>query len=407
MLVPPLSVAENIFLGDLKTDAGLVNWTDIRKQSKSLLHRLGALHVNVDTPMESLGVAQQQLVTIARALRQEANVLIMDEPTSSLTPTEIELLFENIRSLQDSGVSIIYISHRLEEVKQIGSRITVMRDGRIAGHLDNTQMDKSKIIRLMVGRDVRVTPRECRKEEGEPVFEVKNLSIPGKLENISFSIHRGEVVGVAGLVGAGRTDMARLIFGADKMVFGDIYVEGKKIKIGSPLDAINAGIALVPEDRKIQGLIGELSVQVNSMLVYGNTHYPIFLELKKEKDLATKYIQQLEIKTPSLTKRVMELSGGNQQKVVLAKWLCMSMKVLIFDEVTRGIDVGAKAEIYKLIDDLACAGYGILMISSELQEILTLSDRVLVMHGGRITGEYSRDEATQEKIMASAIGGGR
>ncbi len=405
MLVPPLSVAENIYLGELKTTAGVVDWPAIRKESKRLLQRLGAGQININARLDSLGVAQQQLVAIARALRRRTRVIIMDEPTSTLTPTEIDLLFTNIRSLQKEGVSVIYISHRLDEVKMIGDRITVMRDGKVVGHLQASEVDKATIIRMMVGRDVLVEPRECRTREGEPVLRVVNLNVPGKLHNISFDVKRGEVVGVAGLIGAGRTEMARAIFGADKRSSGTIFVDGKAVPIAKPADAIKAGLALVPEDRKTQGLIGVLSVQVNALLAYGNLNYGPLLRLKQEKEIAASYIKQLQIKTPSAAKRVMELSGGNQQKVVLAKWLCMTLKVLILDEVTRGIDVGAKAEIYRLIDELACGGYGILMISSELPEILTLSDRILVMHEGRLTGELSRKDATQEKIMTYAIGG--
>jgi ribose transport system ATP-binding protein len=405
MLVPVLSVAENIFLGELQTGAGVVDWSGIRKKSRELLDRLGAPHIKVTARLKDLGVAKQQLVALARALRRQTRVLIMDEPTSSLTPAEIEQLFKNIRSLKAEGVSIIYISHRLEEIKQIGDRITVMRDGKVIGTIPVKDASRNAIIRMMVGRDVLVEPRECRTQPGEPVLKVEHFSVPGKISDISFNVKRGEVVGIAGLIGAGRTELARAIFGADKGGTGGVYLDGKAVHIKSPKDAIQAGLALVPEDRKVQGIIGVLSVQVNLMLAYGNSHYRGLLNFSKDKEITQKYIRQLKIRTPTAAKRIMELSGGNQQKVILARWLCMTLKVLILDEVTRGIDVGAKSEIYKLIDELACAGYGIVMISSELPEILTLSDRILVMHGGRITGEFDRKEATQEKIMQKAIGG--
>ncbi len=405
MLVPPLTVAENIYLGELQTGAGVVNWEEIRKMSRQLLDKLGAPQIRVNARLKDLSVAQQQLVAIARALRRETRILIMDEPTSSLTPSEIEQLFNTIRSLKSEGVAVIYISHRLDEVKQIGDRITVMRDGRVIGTLPVKEADKSTIIRMMVGRDVLVEPRECRTQEGNPVLRVKHFSVPGKLHDINFEVKRGEVVGVAGLIGAGRTELARAIFGADKGGSGEVYLDGQLVRIRSPYDAITAGMALVPEDRKVQGIVGVLSVQVNLMLAYGNRHYRGLLDFGKDKDIAQEYIDKLSIRTPTAAKRILELSGGNQQKVILARWLCMTLKVLILDEVTRGIDVGAKAEIYKFIDELACAGYGILMISSELPEILTLSDRILVMHEGRLTGEFSRQEATQEKIMLKAIGG--
>ncbi len=406
MLVPPLSVAENIFLGELQTNTGIVNWQEIRKQSRRLLDRVGGSKISVNTRLKDLGVAQQQLVAIARALRRATRILIMDEPTSSLTPSEIEQLFETIRSLKEAGVSIIYISHRLDEIKQIGDRITVMRDGRVIDTLNVSEASKSTIIRLMVGRDVLVETRKSRTREGEPVLRVEHFSVPGKLHDISFEVRQGEVVGVAGLIGAGRTELARALFGADNGGIGSVYINGKSIRIRSPYDAIKAGLALVPEDRKAHGIVGILAVNVNLMLAYGNRYYKVLLDFRKDREISQKYIEQLKIRTPTAAKRIMDLSGGNQQKVILARWLCMMLKVIILDEVTRGIDVGAKAEIYKFIDELAGAGYGIVMISSELPEILNLSDRILVMHGGRITGEFTRQEATQEKIMLSAIGGG-
>jgi len=405
MLVPPLTVAENIFLGELQTNLGVVSWNEIRKRSRELLDKVGGHLIHVNSRLKDLGIAQQQLVAVARALRRQTRVLIMDEPTSSLTPAEIERLFQTIRSLREEGISVIYISHRLEEIKQIGDRITVMRDGKVVGTISVQKGDRATIIRMMVGRDVLVEPRECRTQPGEPVFKVEHFSVPGKIHDVSFEVKRGEVVGIAGLIGAGRTELARAIFGADQGGKGKITLDGKVVQIKSPNDAIKAGLALVPEDRKVQGIIGVLSVQVNLMLAYGNAHYKVLLNFAQDKATAQKYIQQLKIRTPTAAKRIMDLSGGNQQKVVLARWLCMTLKVLILDEVTRGIDVGAKAEIYKLIDELACAGYGIVMISSELPEILTLSDRILVMHDGKITGEFDRKEATQEKIMVKAIGG--
>jgi len=405
MLVPPLTVAENIYLGELQTGAGMVNWKEIHRNSRQLLDKVGAPNIRVNTRLKDLGVAKQQLVAVARALRRDTRILIMDEPTSSLTPSEIEQLFKTIRSLKSEGVAIIYISHRLDEVKQIGDRITVMRDGRVIGTRPVEEADRSTIIRMMVGRDVLVEPRECRTQEGDPVLRLDHFSVPGKLHDINLEVKRGEVVGMAGLIGAGRTELARAIFGADRGGSGDVYIDGAPVHIRSPYDAISAGIALVPEDRKVQGMIGVLSVQVNLMLAYGNRHYRGLLDFGRDKDITREYIDKLSIRTPTAAKRIMELSGGNQQKVILARWLCMTLKVLILDEVTRGIDVGAKAEIYKIIDELACAGYGILMISSELPEILTLSDRILVMHEGHLTGEFSRQDATQEKIMLKAIGG--
>jgi ribose transport system ATP-binding protein len=405
MLVPPLTVAENIFLGELQTDAGVINWGQVRKKSRELLDKVGGTQIHVNTRLKDLGVAQQQLVAIARALRRDTRILIMDEPTSSLTPSEIEQLFVTINGLKSEGVAIIYISHRLEEIKQIGDRITVMRDGKVIGTQLVKETSRSTIIRMMVGRDVLVEPRDCRTQAGDPVLRVEHYSKPGTLHDISFEIHRGEVVGLAGLVGAGRSELARALFGADAGGVGEVILDGMPIKIKSPYDAITSGMALVPEDRKTQGIVGVLSVQVNLTLAYGNRHYRGLLDFGKDKEITQEFINKLSIRTPTAAKRIRELSGGNQQKVILARWLCMTLKVLILDEVTRGIDVGAKAEIYKFIDELACAGYGILLISSELPEILTLSDRILVMHEGRLTGEFSRQEATQEKIMLKAVGG--
>lgn len=406
MLVPALSVAENIFLGGLLGPVGVVDWREIKKRSSELLGELGAENINVNARLNSLGIAQQQLVAIARALRRRSHIIIMDEPTSTLTTAEIDLLFKNISSLRSQGVSIIYISHRLQEIHQIGDRVTVMRDGRVAGTVPVSEADRSRLIRMMVGRDVLVEPRACHSISGEAVLKVEHLNVSGKIYDVSFHVNPGEIVGVAGLIGAGRTEMARAIFGADRVSSGRITINGKHVKIGSPSDAISAGLALVPEDRKTQGLVGVLSVEANAMLAYGNRYYGALLDLRKDREMTESFIRQLGIRTPTMSKRVMELSGGNQQKVVLAKWICMTLKVLILDEVTRGIDVGAKAEIYRLIDDLALTGYGILMISSEIHEILTLSDRILVMREGRLTGEFTRGEATQEKIMQKAFGGG-
>lgn len=404
-LVPQLSIAENIFLGrePLKKN-GLIDWEDMYRKTNELLKRLD-LNLEPRIKVKKLGIAQQQMVEIAKALSFKSDIIIMDEPTSALTEKEIEQLFKVMKQLKSSGVAIIYISHRLEEIKKIGDRLTVLRDGTYIGTYAVDSVDIDKIIQLMVGRRLEEKfPKEFAAISNN-VLEVKNLNRKNVLKNISFVLKKGEVLGLAGLMGAGRTELARAIFGVDPIDGGEIYINGIKVNIKSPSEAIKNGIGLLPEDRKMQGLVQALSVTHNVTLPSLNNFIKkIFLNKKKENDITYAYVEKVNIKTPSTSKKVRFLSGGNQQKVVLAKWLCANVDILIFDEPTRGIDVGAKVEIYKLINNLVKEGKSVLLISSELPEILGMCDRILVMHEGEITGEFLRQDATQEKILACATG---
>lgn len=404
-LVPNLSIAENIFLGrePLKGN-GLIDWKKMYKDTEELLKRLN-LNLDPRVKVKNLGIAQQQMIEIAKALSFRSELIVMDEPTSALAEKEIEQLFKVINQLKNSGVSIIYISHRLEEIKKIGDRVTVLRDGNYIGTYELDSLELDKIIQLMVGRKIEEKfPKEVA-TISEKILEVKNINREGILKNISFYLRKGEVVGLFGLMGAGRTELARAIFGADPIDSGEIYINGVKVNIKSPLEAIKHGIGLLPEDRKMQGLIQIMSITSNTTLPsLTNFVKRFFINKKLENDTTADYINKLNIKTPSPLRQVRYLSGGNQQKVVLAKWLCANVQVLIFDEPTRGIDVGAKVEIYKLINQLVREGKAVLLISSELPEILGMSDRILVMHEGEITGELLRQDASQEKILAYAMG---
>lgn len=403
-LIPKLSIAENIFLGrePLKKN-GLIDWKMVYKETEVLLKKL-EIDLDPRTKINRLGIAQQQMIEIAKALSFKSDIIVMDEPTSALTDKEINKLFAVIRQLKESGVAIIYISHRLEEIKQIGDRLTVLRDGNYIGTYEVKDIDIDTIIQLMVGRKVdEKYPKETA-EISDIVLEVRNLN-NAKLKNISFRLKKGEILGLAGLMGAGRTELARAIFGVDPINSGDIYINGIKKNISSPLDAIKNGIGLLPEDRRTQGLIQKMNVLENITLPNLNSFVDrIFINKKREINKSIEFIEQVNIRTPSPLAKVRFLSGGNQQKVVLAKWLCANVEIIIFDEPTRGIDVGAKVEIYKLICNMAKSGKAILLISSELPEVLGMCDRILVMHEGKITGELSRQEATQEKILSYATG---
>jgi ribose transport system ATP-binding protein len=330
----------------------------------------------------------------------------MDEPSATLTDHELRSLFDLIRQMKSEGVSIIYISHRLEEVFEICDRVTVLRDGKHIATRPIEELTRDEIIRLMVGRELtQMIPKEAA-PIGKPALVVRNLCRKGVLDNINLTVHEGEVLGIAGLVGAGRTELARAIFGADPFDSGEIELYGEPARVRSPQDAIRQGIGLVTEDRKAQGLVLGMVVRENITLANLRAISTLnFIQAGREREVARKYVADLTVKTPSIEQTVQNLSGGNQQKVVLAKWLFTDSKVLIFDEPTRGIDVGAKTEIYQLMNALAKRGCAIIMISSELPEVLGMSDRILVMHEGRITGELSREEATQEKIMHLATGG--
>jgi len=384
----------------------VLNWPAMHRKAAEVL---SALHVTIDprVPVRTLGVAKQQMVEIAKALHHEADLIIMDEPTSALSLREIDDLFEVIAELKARGVGIIYISHHLDEVHEIGDRVTVLRDGQRVSTLPVKDTTVDQLIGMMVGRSLSEQFPKVPAPRGPEVLRVENLSRDGVLHDISFSAYAGEVLGIAGLVGSGRTELARAIFGADRITSGQIYLDGQPVQINSPADAVDRGIGLLTEDRKQQGLVLSMSVGNNiSLAALGRLMRRFVVNHRKEATVANDYVQSLRIRTPSLSQQVAFLSGGNQQKVVLSKWLATNPRVLIFDEPTRGIDVGAKVEIYNLINRLAAEGMAILMISSELPEIIGMSDRVLVMHEGRVAGILERDQISQEQIMTLATGTG-
>jgi ribose transport system ATP-binding protein len=408
-LIPHLTVMENIFLGREFTygPTNLINWRRMKQESSRFLSQLG-LTIDPETVVGELSVGQQQMVEIAKALSVNTEILVLDEPTAALTDREIEALFVAIASLRKQGVGMIYISHRMEEIFRICDRITVMRDGRYIGteRVKETNMDQ--IVKMMVGREIKDRFPKVEIQYGEDKLKVEGLSQQGILNDISFSVRAGEIVGLAGLMGAGRTELAKALFGVTPIDRGTIYVNGKPADIRKPIDAIRAGIALVTEDRKDEGLLLPMSVSDNlSMPNLKSLSKLGFMSGSKEQFLSETMIKQLFIKASSGAQTVGSLSGGNQQKVVIGKWLATNPQVFILDEPTRGVDIGAKKEIYDLMNRLAANGVAILMISSELPEVLGMSDRVLVMHEGKLTGEFTREEATQEKIMLCATGGGQ
>ncbi|MBA4698993.1 MAG: sugar ABC transporter ATP-binding protein [Ruminococcus sp.] len=404
-LIPTLTVAENIFLGRYKMSNRIqVGWKKVYEEAETLLKDL-EVDVKGTDYIRDLGIAQQQMVEVAKALSMNAKIIIMDEPTAPLTARETKNLFRIVKKLKESGVSIIYISHRLEEVLEMCDRATVMRDGCTIQELNIADVTMDEIIRLMVGRELKDKYPRIEKEIGEELFRVDNLCAGSKVQNVSFSVRKGEVLCVGGLVGAGRTETVRAIFGLDVKTDGRVFIEGRECAIKNPKDAIRAGIGYVTEDRKGEGLILKLGVDENITLAALDGFLKgIHLNLGKEKNTVKEYVKKLNVKTPSIYQKVENLSGGNQQKVVLAKWLLSECKVLILDEPTRGIDVGAKIEVYNLINELAREGKAILVITSEIPELLGICDRVVVMARGRMSGSLSREEADQESIMTLAVG---
>ncbi|HEX3045763.1 MAG TPA: sugar ABC transporter ATP-binding protein [Bacillota bacterium] len=405
-LAPHLTVAQNIFLGREPLLYGRI--LDEKKLNQKAAEILQSLHLDINptTLVKDLSVSKQQMVEICKALSVKSEILIMDEPTSALSESEIDELFRIIHKLKNEGVGIFYISHRLEELKSIVDRISILRDGRYIGTWDYGQLTLDEIIAQMVGRTLSGKFPPCNRKIGPKILEVHNITRKNVIKNISFQLHQGEILGIAGLMGAGRTELARAIFGADNKDGGRILLEGKEISVANPLEAIKAGIAYLSEDRKRDGLALNLEVDKNITLanIKSFANWWGVMSKRKEKAVADKFVNDLRIKTPSLDQKVINLSGGNQQKIVLAKWLCRHSKVVIFDEPTRGIDVGAKLEVYELMNALAEQGAGIIMISSELPEILGMSDRIIVLHEGKITGALTKAEATQERILNLATG---
>lgn len=403
-LVPPLSAAANIFLG---REPGRWGFLDRRAAEKEAARLLSELGVSVDParPVRELGIAHQQMVEVAKALSEEGRILVMDEPTSALTSTEIAELFAAIERLRARGTSIIYISHRLEEVARIGDRVTVMRDGRRVTTLPARATPIPELVRLMADREVGEHFPRRRVAPGDELLRVERLSRGTAVRDVSFTLRRGEIVGITGLLGAGRTELARTLVGAEPAHSGTVSLKGRAVVIRHPSDALAHGLGLVPEDRKTQGLVLGLSVERNVALP--NTRRLSawgVVRAAAESALAGRWVADMRIKTPSLAQPARLLSGGNQQKIVLGKWLAADVDVLIVDEPTRGIDVPAKVEIYDLMNRLTAEGKGILMISSELPEVLGMSDRVLVMRGGRIVGELESARTTQAEVLAFALG---
>jgi inositol transport system ATP-binding protein len=404
--VPEMQVNENIYLGrEPLNRLGLVDKRRMVADTRALFDKW-QIAIKPRAVMKNLSVAQTQMVEIAKAISYDSRLVIMDEPTSAITEREVEHLHRMIRSLRESGVAIIYITHKMDEVFRISDFVTVFRDGKHVATQPASELDRQKLITLMVGRELtHMFPKE-HAEIGEVVMSVRGLTRKGKIQDVSFDIRRGEILGLAGLMGAGRTEVLEAIFGVAKIDAGEITINGKPVQIREPADAIAHGLGMLTEDRKLTGIMGVLSVSDNMTVASLERFSPRgWLQKRRMNAAAQKQREALAIKTPSLAQLIRLLSGGNQQKVLVSRWLLTTPDILMIDEPTRGIDVGAKAEIHRLMSTLAKEGKAVLMVSSELPEILGMSDRVLVMHEGRLTGEFSRDEVTQEKIMTAATGG--
>ncbi|WP_271853537.1 sugar ABC transporter ATP-binding protein [Planococcus maritimus] len=408
-ILPHLSIADNLFLGREETvgRTGILKTKEMERKTKKILGDLG-LDIDPSLPASTLSVGQQQLVEIGKALSMEAEMIIMDEPTAALTDREIETLFVTIRELQKRSVSFVYISHRMEEIFSLCDRITILRDGEFVGERKISETSFEEIVQLMVGRELGDRFPERSSALGEVKLSVKGLSRKGCFEDVSFDIHKGEIVSIAGLMGAGRTEVAQSLFGYKKADSGAVELDGKPVKIDNPQKAKELGIGYVTEDRKTEGLIVDFTVEENiSMANFNSISKKGLLSKDKERGLYDRMVKRLGIRTAGPNQAAKSLSGGNQQKVVIAKWLGIEPDVLILDEPTRGVDVGAKKEIYSIINELAAKGVAILMISSELPEVIGMADRVLVMHEGKLTADVPKQEMTQETIMHYATGGGK
>jgi ribose transport system ATP-binding protein len=411
-LIPQLSIAENIFLGrEPLTRFGMIDYSKINRDAKKLLVELEC-DLAPEISVQQLRVGQQQVVEIAKALSLQAKVIIMDEPTSAITEQEIEILFRLIKRLKASGTGIVYITHKLEELFKIADDATVFRDGKLVGTKPLASLQRSNMIQMMVGRDLSELYPKSQPRKMPEMLRIDSITLKSRgpvasrlIDKVSFSVHGGEVLGIFGLMGAGRTELLETLFGLHPGYSeGTIKIEGRPIKIQSPQDAIKAGIALAPEDRKGHGLVMKMSVGENTSLsCLSQCETAGFIDTKKETSLVDSFIQRLRIKTPTQQELIRNLSGGNQQKIVLAKWMATNPKILLLDEPTRGIDINAKKEIYRLIDELTQAGLAVVMVSSELPEVLAISDRIIVLCEGRKTGEFSRSEATEEGIIEAAL----
>ncbi|MCO8292215.1 sugar ABC transporter ATP-binding protein [Tetragenococcus halophilus] len=405
---PDMSVLENMFMGkEIGSTIGWMNNKEMARQANKVFEDLG-FSINLNREMRTLSVGQQQLVEIAKTLLNDAKVIIMDEPTAALAGREIKILFDIIKKLTAEGVSIIYISHRMEEIFEISDRVTVMRDGATVSTKLTKDTNNDEIVRQMVGRDIESYYPDMDIKKGNIILEVENLTKGNVFEDVSFSLHEGEILTFSGLMGAGRTEIMRAIFGADASKLGRIKVNNKEVKIKSPSDAIKAGIGFVTENRKDEGLILDFSIRDNvSLTALNEFSKGGWIHRKEEGEFVDLLVKRLSVKMTDIKQPVLSLSGGNQQKVVLAKWIGVGLNVLILDEPTRGVDVGAKKEIYELMKELAERGVGIIVVSSDLPEVIGISDRVLVIHEGTIAGELNKAEMTEENIMVYATGGSR
>jgi ABC-type sugar transport system ATPase subunit len=401
-LVPNLSVAENILLGNWGGKGGVVSRQSVRSRAKAALDQV-APHIDLNAPAMALSTVDGQMVEIARAVAQDARVVIMDEPTTALADHDVEKLFALVKKLRVDGLAILYVSHKLDEVFELADKITVIRDGKtVTSSVPASTLNPRSVVQLMVGDNVKMYEHVPR-EAGEVILEAKGLSRAGAFADVNLTVRAGEIVGLAGLIGAGRTEVARCIYGADRLDEGTVVVGGKRLSLNGARSGINAGIALVPEERKLQGIIPGLSIRENTTLsLLGLVSRWGVLKRSVEEKLALKYIKELSIKTPTAETSIRSLSGGNQQKVIIARCLASQPRVLILDEPTKGIDIGAKAEIHRLIEKLARSGVAVLLISSELPELLALSDRVMVMRQGRVVGELDRSNASRENVMSYA-----
>lgn len=406
-LIPHMNVAENILMGQMPTCRvkNWINWSRAYSRTEEILKEIGFEGINVRTPVSRLSVSHQQMVEIAKAVAEKPRILILDEPSAVLSQQELSSLFKLIRMLKKQSTLILYISHRLDEVFEIADQITVLKDGELIGTVDSKEVNEDQLIKMMVGRSLsEIYPERCTKPT-KVILSVKGLGQGKLFSNISFSLRRNEILGMFGLVGSGRTQVARSIFGADQFTSGKIYLDNKEFKPRSPYDAVKVGISLLTEDRKRDGLILSCSIRDNvSLATLKQMSKWVFLNAEQQRNLVRSKIQELNINPPQEKRLVRTLSGGNQQKVVLAKWLLTKARVLILDEPTRGVDIATKVEIYHIIGDLADKGIGILFISSELPEILGMSDRILVMREGNLVGEFTRSEASEEKLLAAAAG---
>ena len=399
--IPDMTIAENIFVGRYDKRAGFIDYRALRKKTLALMERLH-IYYDPDSRIRQYSVAQRQLIEIMKALSYDSSIIVLDEPTAALALDEAKTLYKIIQTLKEEGVSIIFISHRMEDIFAVGDRVYVLKDGRFSGEAKISEVTAKDIIRMMIGREIGQQFPTKTNVPGETVLDVRHLTNQ-KIRDVSFQVREGEVLGIGGLVGAGRTELLRAIFGADAYS-GDIYYKGENIRNTSPRDSIRRGFSMVPEDRKDEGLILSHTIQSNILMpVLSDIASFGFLRRRDERSIPNQFLKELNIKAPNVQVRAGMLSGGNQQKVVLAKCLAPQPKVVLLDEPTRGVDVGAKAEIYKIINDLACQGYAIIMVSSELPELIAVSDRILVMHEGQVGGEIDAKQATEEKIMMLAI----